>query len=144
MAFARRHETCANPTCVEAAMPLKRPLLGIALLLGLMCPTKAHDIYSRLKDSWGNSCCDSKDCQPAPYRITPAGVRMYVDGRWVEVPNYTIQYQALPGDTGETGGGHWCGRAYQKVDNSVFYVTQCAVLPPNAAALSGPLGTKQH
>ncbi len=63
---------------------------------------------------------------------------MLVDGNWIEVPNYTIEYRALAGDTGETGGAHWCGRAYQKVDNSVFHVTQCAVLPPNAADLATP------
>lgn len=125
-------------------MSLKLPLLGIALLLSLRYPTEAHDIYSHLTDSWGNSCCDSKDCRPAPYRITPAGVYMFVGGQWVEVPNHTIQYRALLGDSGETGGGHWCGRAYQKVDNSVFHVTQCAVLPPNAAALSGSLAPERH
>jgi hypothetical protein len=113
-------------------------LFAIALLVGLHSPTEAHDIYSGLKDTWGNSCCNNQDCRPAPYRVTPAGVQMFVDGDWIEVPNYTIEYRALAGDTGETGGGHWCGRVYQKVDNSLFHITQCAVLPPSAAALSTP------
>ncbi|WP_262031891.1 hypothetical protein [Microvirga sp. Mcv34] len=99
-------------------------------------PAVAHDIYSRLLDPWGNSCCSEQDCRPAPYRVTPTGVQMLVDGEWVEVPGYTIQYRALLGDAGQTGGGHWCGRAYQRVDNSVFHVTQCAVLPPSTAGLS--------
>jgi hypothetical protein len=107
----------------------------IMLVMGGGRPAEAHDIYSHLRDSWGNSCCNDQDCRPAPYRVTPAGVQMLVDGEWVEVPGYTIQYRALLGDQGETGGGHWCGRAYQKVDDSVFHVTQCAVLPPSTAAL---------
>jgi hypothetical protein len=116
-------------------MPLKLCIFVIVMLAGFELPSKAHDIYSHLRDSWGNSCCDNKDCRPARYQVTPTGVQMFVDGDWVEVPNYTIQYRALIGDTGATGGGHWCGRAYQNVDNSVFHVTQCAVLPPNATVL---------
>ena len=92
----------------------------IVLVMGFDRPAEAHDIYSRLTDTWGNSCCNDTDCRPAPYRITPAGVRMLVDGDWIEVPGHTIQYRALLGDTGESGGGHWCGRAYQKVDDSIF------------------------
>jgi hypothetical protein len=36
---------------------------------------------------------------------------MFVGGRWARVPNENIQYQTLTGDTGDTGGGHWCGQA---------------------------------
>ncbi|WP_262269394.1 hypothetical protein [Microvirga yunnanensis] len=117
-------------------MSTRLSLSAILLLLAGSLPAWSHDIYSHLTDSWGNSCCNDQDCRPAPYRVTPTGVEMLVDGEWVEVPGYTIQYRALLGDTGQTGGGHWCGRAYQKVDNSVFHVTQCAVLPPSTAALS--------
>jgi hypothetical protein len=120
-------------------MALKLLLSSVVVAVALCHPTEAHDIYSHLTDSWGNSCCDDKDCRPARYRVTPTGVRMLVDGEWVEVPGYTIQYRALSGDSGETGGGHWCGRVYQKVDNSVFHVTQCAVLPPSSAALLPPV-----
>jgi hypothetical protein len=119
-------------------MSIRLFLSAILLSIGFNSPAEAHDIYSHLLDSWGNSCCNDKDCRPAPYRVTPAGVQMLVDGEWVEVPGYTIQYRALGGDSGETGGGHWCGRVYQKVDNSVFHVTQCAVLPPSTAALLPP------
>jgi hypothetical protein len=115
-------------------------LSAIFFSLGFPLPAEAHDIYTHLKDSWGNSCCNDEDCRPAPYRVTPMGVQMLVDGERVEVPGYTIQYRALSGDAGRTGGGHWCGRSYQKVDNSVFHVTQCAVLPPSTAALSGSPG----
>jgi hypothetical protein len=119
-------------------MPRKPFLLAIILLVGFAPPAKPHDIYSGLKDTWGNSCCNNKDCRPAPFRVTPSGVQMFIDGAWIDVPNYTIEYRTLAGDSGETGGGHWCGRVYQKVDNSLFHVTQCAVLPLSAAALSGP------
>jgi len=115
------------------------------IAMGLTSPARAHDIYSHLLDSCGNSCCNEQDCRPVPYRITPEGVQMLVDGDWVEVPGYTIQYRALLGDKGETAGGHWCGRTYQRVDNSVFHVTQCAVLPPNSALLTlRPGGTGGH
>jgi hypothetical protein len=39
------------------------------------------------------------------------GVQMYVDDDWFDVPDGSIQYRTLPGDTGETRGGHWCGTA---------------------------------
>src|SRR6478609_533864 len=38
---------------------------------------------------------------------------MYVDQQWINVPNERIQYRALPGDRGETWGGHWCGSVYE-------------------------------
>jgi hypothetical protein len=79
----------------------------------LPLPTLAHDIYSHLRDEGGGSCCDDQDCRPAVYRLTARGVQMYVDQRWINVPNERIQYRALPGDRGETGGGHWCGSAYE-------------------------------
>ena len=44
-----------------------------------------------------------------PYRVTPTGVQMFVDGEWIAVPDYAIQYRALPGDTGETAGGIGAG-----------------------------------
>ena len=117
-------------------MSIRISLPAILLSMGFILPIQAHDIYSHLTDSWGNTCCDNKDCRPVPYRATPTGVRMFVDGEWIAVPGYTIQYRSLSGDSGETNGGHWCGRSYQRVDNSVFHVTQCAILPPGAAALS--------
>jgi hypothetical protein len=69
------------------------------------------------------------------YRFIADGVQMFVDKRWIEVPSARIQYRALPGDTGETGGGHWCGSAYEPTPGRVedLYVTKCAILPPQAA-----------
>jgi hypothetical protein len=94
-------------------MSLKLELLTAIALLSLEPPTDAHDIYSHLKDRWGTVVamrrCDEKDCRPVPYRVTPTGVQMFVDGEWIAVPDYAIQYRALPGDMGETAGGHWCG-----------------------------------
>jgi hypothetical protein len=119
-------------------MSLKLDLLAAIALLSFEPPTEAHDIYLHLKDRLGNSCCDDKDCRPAPYRVTPAGVQMFVDGEWIAVPDYAIQYRALPGDTGETAGGHWCGIIRDGHGDRVDYSTLCAVLPPNPTAIFGP------
>jgi hypothetical protein len=53
---------------------------------------------------------------------------MLIGGQWIVVPNDTIQYRALDGDTGETAGGHWCGLSGGHVT-----VTYCAILPPSSA-----------
>jgi hypothetical protein len=119
-------------------MSLKRDLLAVILLVGLEPPTQAHDIYSHLRDRLGGSCCDEKDCRPAPYRVAATGVRMFVDGEWIVVPDFTIQYRALLGDTGETAGGHWCGFIRDGYGDRVEYSTLCAVLPPNPTAIVGP------
>ena len=92
---------------------------------------RAHDIYMGLRDGARRRCCNDADCRPAPYRITPTGVQMFADGRWYAVPERTIQHRALPGDTGETGGAHWCGG----LDPDGWIRTHCAILPPNSAAL---------
>jgi hypothetical protein len=60
---------------------------------------------------------------------------MFVDGEWIVVPDYMIQYRALPGDTGETAGGHWCGRIQDGNGYRMGYATRCAVLPPNATEI---------
>jgi hypothetical protein len=119
-------------------MSLKLGLFAILLFVGYEPTTEAHDIYSPLKDRWGNSCCNDQDCRPVPYRVTPAGVQMLVNGDWIAVPDHTIQYRALPGDTGETAGGHWCGEIRRRGYSGVDYTTLCAILPPNAAAISRP------
>jgi hypothetical protein len=119
-------------------MSLKLDLFAAILLVGFEPPSEAHDIYSHLKDWRGNSCCNDQDCRPGPYRVTPAGVQMLVNGDWIAVPDRTIQYRALPGDTGETAGGHWCGDIRYKPGDGMDYSTHCAILPPNATAIFGP------
>jgi hypothetical protein len=115
-------------------MSLKLELVAAVCLVSFEPPTEAHDIYSPLKDRWGNSCCNDQDCRLVSYRMTPTGVQMLVDGEWIAVPDHAIQYRALPGDAGETPGGHWCGAIRYKGDR-VEYSTHCAILPPNAAAI---------
>ena len=61
-----------------------------------------------------------------------------VEGEWIAVPDVTIQYRALLGDTGETAGGHWCGRAQNGQGERMDYATHCAVLPPNPTAIFEP------
>jgi hypothetical protein len=118
-------------------MSLKLELCIAVALLSFEPPTDAHDIYSPLKDRWGNSCCNDQDCRPADYRFTAAGVQMFVDGRWIDVPSGAIQYIALPGDTGETRGGQWCGGSVYERNLSTpddLYVTKCAILPSQSAS----------
>src|SRR5829696_1949661 len=50
------------------------------------------------------------------------------------VPIYGLANDALPGDTGETAGGHWCGYDdwdfADAVNPDLLGVTRCAILPP--------------
>jgi hypothetical protein len=124
-------------------MSLKLDLCAAIFLICFKPPAEAHYIYSHLKDRLGNSCCNEQDCRPAPYRVTPAGVLMLVNGTWIAVPDYRIQYRALPGDTGETGGGHWCGDTRHMVGYGMDYSTYCAILPPDTAAVAEPSATLQ-
>jgi hypothetical protein len=48
---------------------------------------------------------------------------MLVDGKWMAVPAETIFYRALPGDTGETAGGHWCGVRSVDIYLGALYIT---------------------
>jgi hypothetical protein len=117
-------------------MHSKPALLSAVLVIGPPLPLQAHDLYSHLTDERGASCCDDRDCRPALYRFTASGLQMFVDRRWIDVPNERVQYRILPGDKGETGGGHWCGAAYEPNFSNIedLYVTKCAVLPPQSAA----------
>jgi hypothetical protein len=96
-------------------------LVLAALITGFLLPGNAHDLYSRLRNAGGESCCDDTDCRPVPYRIRSGGVQMLIDGDWIDIPRRVIQYQALAGDTGEADGGHWCGslrEAYTSLEQS--------------------------
>ena len=106
------------------------------LVTNLPLPIQAHDIYSHLRDEVGASCCDDQDCRPALYRVSASGVQKLVDQRWIDVPDERIQYRALLGDTGETGGGHWCGSTYKPDfgNPTTVDMTKCAVLPPQSAS----------
>jgi hypothetical protein len=109
-------------------------LLGSLLAVGAG-HAQAHDIYLDVMDASGQSCCDNRHCRPAPYRVTSSGVRMFVQGQWLNVPDDKIQYRAILNDTGETAGGHWCG-SWQQGPNYIFHATRCAILPPNSASAS--------
>ena len=52
---------------------------------------------------------------------------MFVDQRWVDVPEGQIQYRALPGDIGETYGEHWCGSTHDEDTSTLntLYMTKC-------------------
>ena len=114
------------------SMPARCALASLALLVSWSVPLQAHDIYTGLTNRDGESCCNNLDCRPAPYRITPTGVEMFVYGEWTAVPDDTIQYRVLPDDTGETAGGHWCGLITRRGTRTI-----CTILPPNSAVLLG-------
>jgi hypothetical protein len=117
-------------------MRSRSALISALLAVSLPLPSQAHDIYSHLRDSWGNSCCNDQDCRPVPYRFISGHWQMFVNWRWIDVPDHTIQYRAIPEDTGETGGGHWCGFVMtppSEEDLDPVYTTLCAILPPQAA-----------
>jgi hypothetical protein len=92
-------------------MSLKLDLFTAIALLGFELPADAHDIYSPLRDRLGNSCCHEGDCRPAPYRVTPTGVQMFVEGEWIAVPDFTIQYRrslvTRVKQTGDIGAGRY-------------------------------------
>ena len=46
-------------------MFLKARVISIALVAMLPTVTHAHDIYTHLRKSNGQSCCDGTDCRPA-------------------------------------------------------------------------------
>jgi hypothetical protein len=111
----------------------------IIILILTATYTQGHDIYSELMGRAGESCCNETDCRPANYRVTAVGVEMLLDDEWVRVPNEVIQYRTLHGDTGETGGGHWCGTTYQSFEklhpdypplSQSYFYTRCVILPP--------------
>lgn len=43
-----------------------RSVLIASALINLLLPAQAHDIYSHLTDQEGGSCCNERDCRPAP------------------------------------------------------------------------------
>jgi hypothetical protein len=111
------------------------PKMGILFFSVVMStlPAQGHDIYTHLKNGVGFHCCDKNDCRPAHYRISADGVEMLIDQTWLLIPSYDVQYRILQGDTGETYGGHWCGRNVPDAG----LVTYCAFLPPNSVSAVG-------
>jgi hypothetical protein len=114
---------------MQLAWQLNSALLSLGIAVSWPAAINAHDIYTALKDRAGRSCCSEADCRPTHYRLSPAGVQMLVAGEWILVPDETIQYRTLDGDTGETAGGHWCG-----LTGGFATVTRCAILPPSSAS----------
>ena len=110
-------------------------LVFVVLIAVCTTPVQAHDIYTHLKNKRGASCCDGSECRPAPYRVGAWGVQMRIDGSWFDIHHDLIEYRSIEGDTGETGGGHWCGRHEQAPYSTwTYFKTYCAFLPPNLAS----------
>ena len=110
---------------------LSKSLFAVALALAPLSTGDAHDIYTDLRNSSGKSCCNEGDCRPAHYRKGRFGIEMFVQQRWITVPQSMVEYRMLDGDTGETNGGHWCG-THAHYEDALF--THCVFLPPDAAS----------
>jgi hypothetical protein len=110
--------------------------VALVVLANGLAETQAHDIYTDLRTKHGTPCCDHSDCRAAPYRIAAQGVEMLVGQEWVAVPAYAIQYRVLSTDSGETAGGHWCGRHVVNDPYEIGHFTFCAILPPRLAESS--------
>lgn len=132
-----------QPSAVRIGFLANGHILPLALAFGFLTlsagPLAAHDIYTHLKNSAGRSCCDGSDCRPVPYRQTSSGVQMLIEGVWVTIPDSQVEQRAIEGDTGETGGGHWCGR---RLNGENRFMTYCAFVPPSATRIvpHGPVG----
>jgi hypothetical protein len=114
-------------------MSLRYAAMSLVLLAIGPAATEAHDIYTGLYSKYGTACCDHSDCRPARYRETSQGVQMLVEHEWITVPPDAVQYRLLTGDSGESGGGHWCGhRVNEPLETGYF--TFCAILPPRLGA----------
>jgi len=105
----------------------RRALLSVAFLACATAAIQAHDIYSGLLNKEGKRCCNESDCRPAQYKVEQR-VQMFVDGIWIAIPEDRIQYAHLHGDSGGSGGAHWCG--WNDPNEGMF--TNCAILPPSS------------
>lgn len=65
---------------------LMLPLLAIFVLWLASRPVHAHDIYQHWKDPRGFDCCHGRDCAPVRADLTPEGWRIWIGGRWMNVP----------------------------------------------------------
>jgi hypothetical protein len=112
-------------------------LICASLVASCTTPVGAHDIYTHVTNKWGISCCDGTDCRAVRYRVRTGGVQMLIDDEWFYIPEDLIEYRTLDGDTGETGGGHWCGR-HSHGESWTYIKTYCAFLPPRVTS-AGPI-----
>ena len=85
-----------NRRAFGAAWSLNYALVSLVIIASWPAPVEARDIYTTLTDNAGESCHE-RDCRPAHYRRTAAGVEMLVGEEWTAVPDETIQYRALEG-----------------------------------------------
>ena len=89
-------------------------LISIVLITSLPLPLQAHDPYTTLKDRHGRNCCNSLDCQPAPYQVTPRGVRMLSMGAGSMCrpkQSSTLCSQVMVTRVADTGAGKATNRA---------------------------------
>ena len=100
-------------------------IAGAAVAADLEGHAKFHHWYHTLKqpDNAVASCCNNQDCRPVKYRVTPQGVSMLINGRWLVVPQSKVMEKETPDQ-----GAHWCGVREQSEDPHTY----CAVIPRGA------------
>ena len=103
---------------------------AMSCVLMFASPCLAHDpaghaqhhdaFYKSLKQPGTNvSCCNDRDCRPAPHRVTPNGVQFFIAGKWFTPPAEKLI------ETDESPTGHWCGVG----ENYSEPITFCAIVP---------------
>jgi hypothetical protein len=79
-----------------------------------------HGFYEHLKvPGSGLSCCNDNDCAPAAHRSTPAGIEVYVRGRWIVPPRDRTMEMITP-----DGGAHVCASTHN---------IYCVVIPRSSS-----------
>jgi hypothetical protein len=88
--------------------------------------------YRDYKDSYGQSCCDERDCRPAAEFAETvvngqAVVRLLINGVWI-----TVARSYVVAGLASDGRAHYCGRLHKAGGNAVEVKPEpiCVILPP--------------
>jgi hypothetical protein len=97
--------------------------LALALLLILIHPAQAHDIYSGVKGKDDQLCCGGSDCSRTVYRERGGGFEVLSrENHWIEVPQDKITFLPVPGDEidGTSHLAHFCYRESTNADQTAL------------------------
>ncbi len=122
------------------------PRRRIALLssaLALTTPAQAHDIYSGIHGKGGQLCCGGTDCAATIYREAGAHYEFLTrEKKWVAIPEGSITFLPIPGDSDEDADPHRAHLCYKIADATERAQTPervfgdiflyCAFIPPGA------------
>lgn len=85
-----------------------------------------HEFYKRMKiPGTGLSCCNDRDCRPAPHRVMPNGEIQFQSrtGSWFTPPPHKLLHEVTP-----DGGSHLCSLPTNVGSEYTF----CAIVPLKA------------